>query len=293
MHKVQSPAWPVTLTVFTLLSLLAPARLSALELHPTRTSPTDLALHGRLAGVPAGETRFVSWTDLRALPTSKLKLTGEFLPGEQEVTILFLSDLWAALPRAAGVDTLFATCNDGYASIYREAFIAACRPFMVLEINGAGPDRWPPPGLKYNPGPYVITVSSSVAPAVAGLLDPSHKRPWGVTELELANFAERDQGAFTGRWAALSPSAEAGREIWINSCACCHHGPGAMFSGTKSDRPFGVLTAYAAEAPDYFKKYVRNPQAVMPGAKMEAHPHYSDENLKDLIAFIIAEPRQP
>ena len=293
MHKVPSPAWPVVLAVFSFLSIVAPARLAALELHATRTSPTDLALTGRLAGVPAGETRFVSWSDLRALPTSKLKLTGEFLPGEQEVTVLFLSDLWAALPRGTGVDTLLATCHDHYASIYRETFIAEYRPFIVLEINGTGPASWPPPGLKYNPGPYVITIASSVAPPVAGLLDAGHKRPWGVTELELANFADRELGAFTGKWAALSPSAEAGREIWINSCACCHVGPGRMFGGSKSDRPFGVVAAYAAEAPEYFKNYVRHPQAVVPGAKMEAHPHYTDEQLKDLIAFITAEPKQP
>jgi cytochrome c2 len=293
MNKVHCPAWSFPLAVFALLSVVVPARLAALELHPARSSPSDLALTGRLAGVPAGETRYVSWTELRALPTSKLKLTGEFVPGEQEVTVLFLSDLWAALPRGEGVDTLFATCNDGYASIYREAFITDYRPFLVLEINGAGPDRWPPPGLKYNPGPYVITVATSVAPAVAGLLDPSHKRPWGVTMLELANFSESDKGAFTGRWATLSPAAEAGREIWINSCACCHRGPSPMFSGTKSDRPFSVLVAYASEAPDYFKKYVRDPKSVMASAKMEAHPHYSDENLKDLMAFITAEQKQP
>ena len=44
----------------------------ALELHRDRGSPFDLALTGRLAGVPAGETRYVTWADLRALPSTKL-----------------------------------------------------------------------------------------------------------------------------------------------------------------------------------------------------------------------------
>lgn len=263
---------------------------AALPLQRERTSPYDLILTGRLAGVPAGEERFVRWADLRALPTVKLRLDGEFVPGEQELTVVFLSDVWAALPRGAGADTLLATCaSDGYASIYRERFIADYRPFLVLEINGQGPEKWPPPGLNYNPGPYVITISAHVVPAVATLLDAGHKKPWGVTAVEVANFAERDRDSFTGRWASLSPRAEAGREIWINSCASCHAGPGRTFGGTKSGRPFDVVAAHAANEPAFFKKYVRAPTSLVPAAQMEAHPHYTDAQLDALIAFITAE----
>jgi len=271
----------------------AGATHAALELYRERTSPYDLALTGRLTGVPAGEKRYAHWADIRALPTTRLRLAGEFVKGEQELTVVFLSDLWAALPRAAGADTLLATCGiDGYASVYRDSFMAACRPFVVLEINGQGPDKWPPPGLDYNPGPYVISISASLAPAVTQLIDPGHKKPWGVTELELANFADRYRGSFSGRWSALSARAEAGREIWINSCASCHRGPAGTFGGTKSDRPFEVLAAHAGFNAAYFKRYVRDPQGVITGAKMEAHPHYTDAQLDALIAFITAEPKQ-
>ena len=270
--------------------LVAQAAAGGLALQRGRSSPFDLALTGRLAGVPAGEKRYVRWADLRALPTTRLRLNGEFVPGEQELTVVFLGDLWAALPRGAGADTLLATCaSDGYASIYRERFIAEYRPFLVLEINGQGPEKWPPAGLTFNPGPYVISVSPEVVPALATLLDAGHKKPWGVTALELANFAERDRDSFSGRWAALSERAVAGREIWINSCASCHRGPGTTFGGTKSDRPFEVLAAHAAYNADYFKKYVRAPASLMAGAKMEAHPHYTDAQLESLIAFITAE----
>jgi cytochrome c2 len=269
------------------------ARGGTLELQRTATSPYDLVITGRLTGVPAGERRYARWADLRALPTSRLKLAGEFVKGEQELTVVFLTDLWAALPRGAGADTLLATCGvDGYASVYRESFMTRCRPFLVLEISGQGPEKWPPPGLDYNPGPYVISISAAVAPAVAQLLDPGHKKPWGVTALEVANFDERYRGSFSGRWTALSPRAEAGREIWINSCASCHRGPAGTFGGTKSDRPFEVLAAYAGYNPDYFKKYVRNPQGVISGAKMEPHPHYTDVQLDALIAFIVAESKR-
>jgi cytochrome c2 len=280
---------PVRFSALLALWASLSAHLPGLELHPQRSSPFDLAVSGQLGGVPPGETRFITWADLKALPTVTLKLTGEFVPGEQSVTALYLTDLWAALPHDKGADTLFATCSDGYASIYRREFMATYRPFVVLEINGDGPEKWPPAGLKFNPGPYVISVSSDLVPAVAKLLDAGHKRPWGVAAIEVATFAERDKDAFAGKWAMLSARAQAGREIWINSCASCHHGPSAMFGGNKSDRPFEVLVAHAGYNRDYFKKYVRDPQSMIAGAKMEAHPHYTDEQLDELIAFITAE----
>lgn len=272
--------------------LIASASARAtLTLHPAPDSSYDLLVSGRLTGVPAGEKRYVHWAELRALPVTKLKLTGEFVPGEQEVTGLFLADLIKALPTAADADTVLATCTDGYTSIYQNAFIAKYRPFVVLEINGNGPEKWPPEGLKFNPGPYVITVSKELAPGVDQLLDVGHKRPWGVNAIEIANFAEREKDAFTGNWATLSPAAQSGRELWVNSCASCHQGPGKIFGGTKSDRPFQVLQVHATYNADYFKKYVRTPQALNPAAKMEAHPHYTDEQLDALMAFITADKK--
>ena len=263
-----------------------------LELRRERTSPFDLALTGRLPGVPVGETRFVRWAELRALPTTKLTVEGEFIRGEQEVTVVFLRDLMRALPLATDVDTLLATCSDGYVSVYTTEVIERYRPYLVLEINGKGPDHWPPPGLKFNPGPYVITVSATVVPAVKQLLDVNHKKPWSVTTLEVANYTERFEPAYRGTRADLTPIAQEGRTIWINSCASCHAGPGGMFGGTKSDRPFEVLAAHARHNAAYFKRYVRNPQGEVAGAKMEAHPHYTDAQLDALIAFITADGKQ-
>ncbi len=271
--------------VLALVCGVAAAR-AAIEIHPVASSPYDLAITGLLEDVPSGETRFITWADLRKLPTSKLKLEGEFVPGEQEVTVVYVSDLWAALPLKEGADALLATCTDGYASVYKKEFIADYRPFVVLEINGKGPEQWPPAGLTFNPGPYVISVSPVIVPAVAGLLDASHKRPWGVSRIEVANYAARFAALYSG--ALENPAAKVadGREIWVNSCYSCHQGPVPELGGTKSDRPFQVLTAYAKYNPDYLKAYVRDPQKVMPGAKMAAHPHYTDEQLDALIAFL-------
>jgi len=273
------------------LLLAAPPAARALELHRDRASPLDLALTGLVAGVPEGETRYVRWAELRALPVTRLRLTDEFIPGQQEVTVLFLDELWRALPREAGADLLLATCSDGYASVYREDFMARYRPFLVLEINGRGPGQWPPPGLSFNPGPYAISISPAVAPEVATLLDANHKKPWGVVTLEIASYGRRFHDAYAGAWERLSARAVAGREIWVNSCASCHAGPGGIFGGSKSGQAFPTLAALAAANPAFFRAYVRHPQSLVPAAKMEAHPHYTDPQLDALIAFITAEPR--
>jgi cytochrome c2 len=268
---------------------VAEAGPPVLELHQERASAFDLAVRGQLPGAPAGETRWLHRSALATLPSSRLKLTGEFVPGEQEVTAVFLDDLWRALPRAAGADTLLATCKDGYAAVYREADFGALRPFLVLEINGQGPAGWPPPGLKFDPGPYVISVSETLAPAVAKLLDPAHKRPWGVDAIEIATYAERFRPVFSGAWARLSSRAQEGRTIWINSCTNCHQGPERMFGGEKSGRPWEVVVAHARWNEIYFRDYVRDPKGVNPCAKMEAHSHYTDAHLAALIAFLSAE----
>jgi len=270
------------------LFLADSAGAGALELRGQRTSPYDLALTGRLAGVPAGETRYASWEDLRSLPTTQLRLDGEFVKGPQVVTVVFLSDLWKALPVAGGADTLLATCGDGYAAVFTADFIAKYRPFLVLEIDGKGPSDWPPPGLKFNPGPYAVTVSSGLVPSAAAFPDIEHKKPWGVSAIEVASFAERFRGAYSGRWASPGPEGRAGREIWVNSCASCHPGPGGSFGGTKAGRPFEVIAAYASYDKAFFEKYVRDPKSLVPCAAMEPHPRYTDRQLDQLVTFVAA-----
>jgi cytochrome c2 len=270
------------------LCVLASAPAWALDLHPAPTSPVDLALTGRLTGVPAGATVYARWSDLRALPTTVLEMDGEFIKGKQSVTVLFLSDLMKALPEEADADCLLARCADGYASVFTSAFISRYRPFLVLEIDGRGPKEWPPKGLDFNPGPYAVTVSPALAPDFAAYRDGEHKRPWGVTTLEVASYAARFKAIYAGRWASLSPSARDGREIWINSCASCHQGPDGVFGGTKAGRAFQVVQAYAGYDRAFFDNYVRNPKALVPCAQMEPHPHYSDEELNGLAAFLTA-----
>ncbi|HEY5228349.1 MAG TPA: cytochrome c [Opitutaceae bacterium] len=269
--------------------VLASARAQALELHDARSSPFDLAVKGTLAG----GTRYARWADIRAMPTSKVTVSEEFLKGPEVLTVVFLSDLMKALPSPPGTDLLLATCGDGYAGIYTSDFISKYRPFLVLEIDGKGPEKWPPPGLGFNPAPYAITVSSDLVPEALGFMDLEHKKPWAVTDIEVGTYTAKFEGIYSGKWADLSASGQAGRRIWVNSCASCHGGPEATFGGTKAQRPFQVLVAYAAYDRDFFVKYVRDPKSLVESAKMEAHPHYTDADMADLIEFITAGQRQP
>lgn len=269
-----------------LLAALGVAPAQALELHAEKTSPYDLALKGRLEGVPDGETRYLRHAELRELPTRVLKLTGEFVPGEQEVTVVMLDDVLAKLPRTKDADALIATCTDGYASIYTTAFMAEYKPFLVLEINGKGPETWPPEGLSFNPGPYVISIAGQLAPDAPALLDAGHKRPWGVDTIEFANYDERFGLWYEGALKNPSPLVAEGRDIWINSCFSCHNAPQKTLGGTKAARPIQIVATHAAYNAAYFKTYVRTPTKLNPIATMEAHPHYTDGHLDSLIAFL-------
>ncbi len=282
--------------LFSLSGAAAPAAFAApgpgLRLAAERRAATDLAVTGLMPDAPRGSTRYLAWADLAALPRTRLKIAGEFGPGEREVAVVFLADFWAALPRDKSSDTLLATCADGYASVFRADFIRDYRPFLVVEIDGRGPGEWPPPGLKMNPGPYVIGVSAAVVPAVADLVDAGHKRPWRITGLEIARFSERFAGFYRGPWARPSAAVVAGRELWLGACASCHTGPADTFGGTKGDRPFELMAAHAAHNAPYLTLYVRNPTDFVPTAKMQPHPHYSDRQLDELVAFLaLAAPK--
>lgn len=272
------------------LFIAGPAAAS-LTLHRTASSPHDLALVGGLAGVPTNETRWVRWDDIRRLSTRELTLEGEFLPGEQKVTVVFLETLLDNLPLAPRIDTVIADCNDDYWSIFDRDFIARWKPVVILEINGQGPAHWPPEGLNFNPGPYVITVTDVLVPGVKDMLDVDHKRPWGVNQLRLVNRRQALASLREGPWSRLSARALRGHEIWVNSCASCHLGPGNQVGGNKANRPFGIIEAHARHNADYFARYVRTPQEAFPGATMTAHPHYSDDQIAEIIAYVTAERR--
>ena len=279
--------------LFVVTILLTSKPIQALELHPQRSAVTDLQISGLLRDVPAGESRWLRWSEIRALPTQVIETEGEFLPGRQKVEIVLLKDLLSQLPLMADADTVLADCADGYESVFTTDFTNRWKPYIVVAINGKGPTQWPLPGMTMDPGPYVVSVSEEVAPGVNKLMDVAHKQPWATTGLRFVRYADEFAASYTGEWQSLSDAATKGRELWVNSCHSCHTGPDNITGGSKSERPFAVLKVHAAHNRAWFIDYVRHPQGKNPNAKMTSHAHYSDAQFSDLIAYILAEKPDP
>jgi cbb3-type cytochrome oxidase cytochrome c subunit len=47
-----------------------------------------------------------------------------------------------------------------------------------------------------------------------------------------------------------------------------------------------LLAAQARHMPDYFRRYITAPKELVPTARMEAHPHYTEAQLDALTAFV-------
>ena len=55
--------------------------------------------------------------------------------------------------------------------------------------------------------------------------------------------------------------------------------------GTKAGRPWLVLAAWAAAAPEYFSAYVRDPKSKNANAEMPGNPNYDDATINALISY--------
>src|SRR3954467_9272695 len=95
--------------------------------HGERTSPGDLELGGDLAGVPAGESRYVRYEDLLRMPQETYTVTDDSnFHGKTEITGVALSTLAEALGKSA--DMIVAICYDRYRTHYSRDYVAAHHP---------------------------------------------------------------------------------------------------------------------------------------------------------------------
>src|SRR5271154_3369016 len=158
------------------------ATLSA-KLRTLRSSPVDLELSGDLAGVPRGESRFVTREDLLAVSQAMTISPddGNFKAPEP-VKALPLEDL----SRALGVppsDLVIAICKDKYRGHYSLAYRSAHHPVLVVEFNGK-PLPGSPDSEADDPGPYLIA-HVNFKPAFEILAyEDEPQIPWGVVRLE-------------------------------------------------------------------------------------------------------------
>jgi cytochrome c2 len=243
-------------------------------LHASRQAPTDLQV---------GASQFVSYQSLLGLPQVTFTTSDDsnFVP-PAHVGGVPLEELKRAL--APDADMVVAICADGYRTNYPPAYLSAHRPVLVLTVNGKPQEGWP----KIHEGsgelgPYVIA-NPSFTPSFKVLSHSDEAQiPFQVVRLDFRT--EREVfGAIAphGSFAPDSPVMQ-GYKIAQQNCYRCHN-MGAE-GGQMASIPWPVIGALAKGNPDFFAKYVRNPQAVNPASRMAASPQYDDATIAALRAY--------
>ena len=85
-----------------------------------------------------------------------------------------------------------------------------------------------------------------------------------------------------GNFAADSPVNQ-GYRIAQQNCFRCHNS-GAE-GGQMASIPWPVIGAIAKSSPEFFAKYVRDPQALNPKSRMAGSPNYDDQTIAALQAY--------
>ncbi|HEY4903899.1 MAG TPA: hypothetical protein VIH89_10540 [Candidatus Sulfotelmatobacter sp.] len=259
---------------------------AALTLRPERTSPLDLEVSGELAGISPDSVRYLTRDDLLALPqvTFTVKNDANF-NGPTQVSGVLLEELIRQLGSTPKSDMVVAICDDQYRANYPPAYIAAHQPLLVLKVNGQPPAAWPKDveGHGQNMGPYMISHRKFLPNFKVSAYGDEAQIPWGVVRLEFRD-EKTVYGVITPRGPnAANEAVQHGYWIARQNCFRCHNN--GKEGGTKADRPWLVLSAWATASPEYFAAYVRNPQSKNPHAQMPGNPGYNQKIIDALTAY--------
>ena len=132
-------------------------------------------------------------------------------------------------------------------------------------------------------GPYLIA-HLDFTPAFKILAHKDEPQiPWGVIRLEF-----RDERAVFDSIAPRGAQSTTRRcrtdsKLHEQNCFRCHNN-GAE-GGLKSGVTWTVLAVLAANSPQFFTEYVRDPKAKNPKTGMAASPDYDDATMRALIAY--------
>lgn len=269
---------------------------SKLTLRSARTSPLDLELGGDLRGVPAGETRYLTRDDLLSLPQETYTVDDDAnFKGSTQISGVPLEELTSRFSAAPQSDMVIALCSDLYHGNYPRAYMSAHRPLLVLKVNGQAPSDWPKDSHGHNVymGPFLISHPKFV-PAFHVLSHSDEPQiPWAVIRLEF-----RDEQKTLAVIAPHGPQADSdavqsGYRIAQQNCFRCHNQ--GRDGGQKAGRPWQVLSAWAAAAPEYFAACVHDPKSKNPHSAMTGFPNYDDATLQALIAYFrtFTPPEKP
>jgi hypothetical protein len=256
-----------------LVALLAAGTwLFAVPTH-TRQAPTDLEV---------GTGQFISYPDLLRFPQVSFTTAGDSnFPAPARITGVSLDELRRLLDPKA--DMVVAVCADGYRSNYPAGYLAAHHPVLVLKVDGKAQDGWPKTHDGGELGPYLVS-NPDFAPSFKVLAHSDEAQiPFRV--VRLAFRSERDVfGAIAphGDYPPGSPVMD-GYTIAQQNCFRCHNM--GVEGGQMASIPWPVLGALAKTSPEFFARYVRNPQALNPQSKMAGSPEYDDQTIAALKAY--------
>jgi len=257
-----------------------------LQLQTKRASPLDLEVAGYLAGLPADSKRYLRREDLLALP--QVRFTANDDPNfgvPVEVRGVELGVLARELSGAGDQTVLVGICKDWYRGYFPQAYIAAHKPVLALEINGQPPSGWPKRGGPAGPSmaPYLVT-HAGFTPSFKILGHEDEMQiPWGVVRVEFWNEKKAFEAIVPRGAKSTDPAVQAGYRIAQQNCMRCH-GPESL-GPLKGKLIWEGIGLFAAQAPKNFAAYVRNPQALNRDSEMPPNPAYDDETLQALIAY--------
>ncbi len=261
--------------------LLATSPGARILLRPARQAETDLEVGGEFAQLPFGSTRYVSYNDLLTLPMATYTVSDDSnFAGKTQITGIPLDQLPRLLGAAPTAKLVVAICYDGYRTNYTTAYLAAHHPLLVLKINGKTEDDWPKSIHNGPLGPYLIS-HPSFTPSFKVLSHTDEPQiPFGVTRLEFRDEATvLGSIAPRGNYPANSPVMN-GYRIAQQNCFRCHN-MGAE-GGQMAGRSWQILGMWATTEPQYFMRYVKNPQSIDPKDRMPANPQYDAETIDAL-----------
>jgi len=243
---------------------------------------------GMIAGLPAGAIGYVSYAELSALPqiTTTIQNDSNFedeLSKGVRITGIPLEQLAKVLGALPGSDLIDALCTDRYRSHFPAEYVAAHHPIFALKIDGERPAQWAAKTKEYDPGPYFVTHAKYVPRYKVLSHAELRENPDNIMRLNFTTVAATYAPITPrGDFRPDSPVAQ-GFAIAKENCLRCHN-QGA-FGGTKAGRDWRTLATWAREQPQYFERYVHNPQAVDPHAHMEGSPTYDAATLHALTAY--------
>jgi cytochrome c2 len=251
-------------------------------LHATRQTATDLEVAGEIPGVAAGTVQFISYADLLRLPQVTYTVSDDSnFPTPARISGVTLEQLRRSL--GSDADLVVAICEDKYRANYPASYLSAHHPVLVLTVNGKSQADWPKTHDGGSLGPYVISHASFIASFEVDSHKDEAQIPFQVVRLD---FRSESQvfGAIAppGSFAPGSPVMN-GYRIAQQNCYRCHNV--GEEGGHMASIPWLVIAALAKGDPEFFARYVRNPQAVSPQNKMPANPEYDDQTIAALRAY--------